>query len=37
MGADILAAIEGLSVEDARELASNKTSAFNARHEDHDR
>ena len=37
VGADILAAIEGLSVEEARELASNKTSAFNARHEDHDR
>jgi 3',5'-cyclic AMP phosphodiesterase CpdA len=37
VGVDIMAAIEGLSVEEARELASNKTSAFNARHEDHDR
>ena len=37
LGLDIKEAIEGLSVAEARELASSKTSAFNARHEDHDR
>lgn len=37
VGVDIMEAIEGLSLEEARELASNKTSAFNSRHEDHDR
>jgi Icc protein len=37
VGVDIMEAIEGLSVQEARELASNKTSAFNVRHEDHDR
>ena len=37
VGLDIMGAIEGLSVEEARELASNKTSAFNSQHEDHDR
>ncbi|PUA82617.1 phosphodiesterase [Nocardioides currus] len=37
VGLDILAAVEELSLEDARELASSKTSAFNATHEDHDR
>ena len=37
VGVDVLEAIEGLSLEEARELASNKTSAFNSRHEDHDR
>lgn len=37
VGLDIMEAIEGFSVEEARELASNKTSAFNSQHEDHDR
>lgn len=37
VGLDILAAIDELSLEEARELASNKTSPFNARDEDHDR
>lgn len=37
VGVDIMEAIEGLSVEQARELASNKTSVFNNQHEDHDR
>ena len=37
VGLDIMAAIEGLSLEEAREMASNKTSPFNSQHEDHDR
>ncbi len=37
VGVDIMEAIETLSVEEARELASCKTSAFNSQHEDHDR
>ena len=37
VGLDLMEAIEGLSIEEARELASNKTSAFNARYEDHER
>jgi 3',5'-cyclic AMP phosphodiesterase CpdA len=36
VGMDIMEAIEGLSVEEARELASSKTSVFNSPHEDHD-
>jgi Icc protein len=35
VGVDIRAAIEDLSLEEARELASNKLSAFNVGHEDH--
>lgn len=37
VGMDIAAAIEGLSLEEARELASNKTSPFNSQHEVHQR
>ncbi|UUZ60715.1 metallophosphoesterase family protein [Nocardioides sp. B-3] len=37
VGLDIMAAIEGLTVEEAREMASNKTSPFNTQFEDHDR
>lgn len=37
VGIDIMAAIEGLSLKEARELASSKTSPFNSQHEDHDR
>lgn len=37
VGLDIMAAIEGLSLEEAREMASNKSSPFNTQHEDHDR
>ena len=36
VGLDIMAAVEDLSPEEARELASNKTSPFNARHELHE-
>ncbi len=37
VGLDIMAAVEGLTVEEARELASNKTSPFNSQFEDRDR
>jgi Icc protein len=33
VGLDIMAAVEDLTAEEARELASNKTSPFNAQHE----
>jgi 3',5'-cyclic AMP phosphodiesterase CpdA len=37
VGLDIMAAVEDMSPEDARELASNKASPFNAQHELHER
>lgn len=37
VGVDVMEAIEGLTIEEARELASCKTSAFNTQHENHDR
>ena len=37
VGLDIMAAVEDLTPEEARELASNKASPFNAQHEVHER